>query len=353
MDERIMQFRVGVMVLATVSLTVILALIFNELPTVRGYVVYIEFEKAPGITGDTPVRKSGVLIGRVTEVDLLDKGGVIVSAKIKSHRKLFQNEMCRADVSALGDATLQFVLAGQAPGPEVGDGAYFRGYAAPGFLEVVADVQSHLAVAVGSVSRTSDEILKVAERLNKLLGDNDGRISRIFEQIEGSLEVIQSTMRNTNDLIDDPQVRDELKKAIANLPSLLQDTQTTVNRMRQTFDGLDRNLRNVEDFTRPLGEKGDRMVTRLDNTLQNLDTLVLEVTKFAESLNSSEGTLGQLIHNRDLYDNVSRVALRLDELTLELRPILRDARVFTDKIARHPESLGVRGALDRRPAGIK
>jgi phospholipid/cholesterol/gamma-HCH transport system substrate-binding protein len=43
----------------------------------------------------------------------------------------------------------------------------------------------------------------------------------------------------------------------------------------------------------------------------------------------------------------------VNHLTLELRPIVDDVRVFTDKIARHPEQLGVRGALDRRPAGIK
>jgi hypothetical protein len=42
----------------------------------------------------------------------------------------------------------------------------------------------------------------------------------------------------------------------------------------------------------------------------------------------------------------------VNRLTKELRPIVDDVRVFTDKIARHPEQLGVRGALDRRP-GLK
>ena len=35
-----------------------------------------------------------------------------------------------------------------------------------------------------------------------------------------------------------------------------------------------------------------------------------------------------------------------------LPPIVNDARVFTDKIARHPEVLGVRGAIKKSP-GIK
>ena len=42
----------------------------------------------------------------------------------------------------------------------------------------------------------------------------------------------------------------------------------------------------------------------------------------------------------------------VQELSTQLRPILNDTRVFTDKIARHPETLGIRGAIQRSP-GIK
>jgi phospholipid/cholesterol/gamma-HCH transport system substrate-binding protein len=49
---------------------------------------------------------------------------------------------------------------------------------------------------------------------------------------------------------------------------------------------------------------------------------------------------------------MNRAAKNIDELTRQLKPILDDARVFSDKIARHPESLGVRGVIDRKP-GIK
>ena len=62
MDERVVQFRVGVTVLASLIITGILALLFGELPSVlRGsYTVYIKFASAPGVSQDTPVRKSGI-----------------------------------------------------------------------------------------------------------------------------------------------------------------------------------------------------------------------------------------------------------------------------------------------------
>jgi len=97
MDERVMQFRVGVMVLATLIIAAILVVLFGEVPSlVRGsYTVYVVFPQAPGVTKDTPVRKSGVLIGRVSSVELLDEGGVRVTLRIDAGVHLFSNEVCR------------------------------------------------------------------------------------------------------------------------------------------------------------------------------------------------------------------------------------------------------------------
>src|SRR6266496_4155841 len=70
MDERVVQFRVGVTVLAALIITGILMLLFGELPSVlRGsYTLYVKFPSAPGVAQDTPVRSLGIHIGRVTNV---------------------------------------------------------------------------------------------------------------------------------------------------------------------------------------------------------------------------------------------------------------------------------------------
>lgn len=70
-----MQFRVGVVVLGTLIITAILLVIFGKLPSLipgRYYTIRVYFDYANGVDKDTPVRKSGVLIGRVTDVRLTD-----------------------------------------------------------------------------------------------------------------------------------------------------------------------------------------------------------------------------------------------------------------------------------------
>ncbi|HEY2881469.1 MAG TPA: MlaD family protein, partial [Pirellulales bacterium] len=74
MDDRIMQFRVGVVVLAVSLIAGFLTLLFGHFPKSlvnKTYTVYVEFTQAPGVAPDTPVRKNGILIGRVTHVELI------------------------------------------------------------------------------------------------------------------------------------------------------------------------------------------------------------------------------------------------------------------------------------------
>jgi phospholipid/cholesterol/gamma-HCH transport system substrate-binding protein len=378
MDERVMQFRVGVVVLATLIITVILAMLFGEGPVLfhGTYTVYVVFPQAPGVTENTPVRKSGVLIGRVTSVELLDEGGVRVTCKIDAGVRLFQNETCRISSQLLGDTTLEFYYTGpgpnrpnaqgavilpaaqgvQTPQPGLGKpiepGAVVQGQPSPDPMAVIADMQRNLATAVGSVSRTSDHMDEVVTRLNGLLAGNEQRLNSIIAQTDQTLGILRTTLESANSMIGDPQVQAQFRKAVTDAPRLLADAREAVVQMRASFRSFDQNMQNLEQFTRPLGEHGGSMVKRFDHAIQDLDTLVGEVVKFGQSLNSSNGTLGQLINNPELYNNLNRTVSRLDEVSQELRPILNDARVFSDKIARHPEMLGVRGALERRP-GIK
>src|ERR1700753_1744517 len=97
MDERIVKFRVGVMVVATLLVVGILIALFGELPSLmRGtYTIFAWLPQTPGVAAGTPVRKDGILIGRVNEVRMLDAGGVVVRMQIDGQYKLRRGEVCR------------------------------------------------------------------------------------------------------------------------------------------------------------------------------------------------------------------------------------------------------------------
>jgi len=112
MDERVMQFRVGVTFLAAFLATGIMLVMFGQLPTLTGrnYAIGVRFDDAGGETKDTPVRKSGILIGRVSDVQLTDHDTrVLVTLAIQSDKTIYQNEDCYISRDLLGNTAILFV----------------------------------------------------------------------------------------------------------------------------------------------------------------------------------------------------------------------------------------------------
>ena len=351
-----MQFRVGVVVLATLLITLILLLLFGEWQTLwrTTHTYYVEFTEAPGVSRYTPIHMSGILIGRVARVDLAKDGRAIITAEIDSKREIRQNHVCRLKTSLLGDATLLFVRSEdpRLPDTPLAPGAMIKGAVARDPLEVVADLQQKLNQASTSVFRSSEDFDRVVNRINRLIEQNEKQISEIIPHANETVRLLRDTMQKTNELVGDPEIRQSLKQSMQRLPQLMEQGGQTLARVNQSLALLDDNLRGLKQVLGPLGEQGAGLATRLDQSIQKFDAVMDQMHRFSQDLNSQQGSLGQLVHNPELYNNLNQAAMNIEQLTRQLRPILHDARVFSDKIARHPELLGVRGVIERRP-GIK
>jgi phospholipid/cholesterol/gamma-HCH transport system substrate-binding protein len=390
MDERVIKFRVGVMVLSTIIIAGILVLLFGDTQSLarRSYTIYIHFSDAPGVTEGTPVRKSGILIGRVSSVRFADQGGVIVEARIDKGVKLYHSEVPEVTGSLLGgDVVIQFVRRERnvpsepmpppaAPGDKQGrrgppttltaqkslkpqtpkspdqvvqPDEYIEGVVAPSPMQFIANMQGDMNEAIKALSSAGNEVSKLAGNINKILEDNDSQINRIIGETEQAVKTFQSAMTNVNEIIGDDKVRANFKKIVESLPELLEDSRDTITTIRGTVEGVDRNLRNLEGLTGPLGERGDEIVMRVDRSVARLDELLGILSDFGRKLNSGQGTLGKLMSDQELYNSLSAAARNVECVTRELKPIISDVRVFSDRIARHPEILGVRGAIQKSP----
>ncbi len=110
MNERAMQFRVGVMLIAAVLFAVVLALMFAGLPSFfhKTYSIRIEFPATPGLAVGASVRKRGVRIGEVSNIELTADDRVLVTLRIEANYEIHHDETCWVRNSLLGDAWLEF-----------------------------------------------------------------------------------------------------------------------------------------------------------------------------------------------------------------------------------------------------
>ena len=217
---------------------------------------------------------------------------------------------------------------------------------------IIAGILIVLFGDLPSLVQASESVQKLSINMDRMFMGGDDRFEKLMRKTEAALDSFNTAMKNIDDVMGDPAAREDIKDTISALPEVVADLRKTVQGIGTTVDTADRNLRNLEGLTRPLGERGAAMVAQIDVTIGRLDATLQQAAMFTKALNESQGTLGKLVRDPQVYNDLAQAAANVNKLTKELRPIVDDVRVFTDKIARHPEQLGVRGAIDRRP-GLK
>ena len=360
MTERQLQFRVGVFVLAAATVAGVMVFQFGELRTLweRHYTVAIHFETAPSVQPSTPVRRNGVSIGRVREVVFdEEQGGVTVLVDVRAQYRLRRDAQPRLVRSLLGDASIAVT-----PGRShdyLPDGGKLVGEPPVDPIEIIDRLENKMTMTLESFHATSREWQNVGRNLNSLMGTNQGQLNVVIERTAEALSQFTATMQNANaalahanKVLGDPKHQENLKRTLSALPELVDETRQTIMTVRLAAKNVDRNLNNLNEVTLPLAKQSRSMVSKLDSTLGNLETVSAELSQFSRLLKREEGSLQKFVNDPELYRNLNRSASSLAVLLKNIEPIVADLRIFSDKIARHPEMIGVRGALTRS-SGLK
>ena len=360
MDEQKLQFRVGMFVLVSLTVATVLVVRFGDIEKYwqETYALAIQFDEAPGIQPGTPVRMNGILIGRTRKV-LLDEAeaGVLVVVDIEADRKIRTDSAPIIVRSLLGDATIEF-----SPGKAsdtIPPNMKLKGQAPQDPLELVRRMEIQVTETLDAFRATSTEWQTVGANMNELMETERGHLSEVIEKTALALDDFAKTMHSaqailadTQQLVADPEMQAHLKETIAALPDLVQETRQTIAAARMSvenagtsLDKINTNLDQVQQATAPLAEHSRLLVSRLDGGLLQLESLLTELNTFATVLNDEDGTLQRFATDPQLYENLSKSTAAMAVLTQNLEPTLRDIRIFADKVARHPELLGVSGAI--------
>ena len=353
MDERVAQARVGIVVISAIILTAILIVLFGDFPSMfhTGKTIHVRFANAPGVAKGTPVRKSGILVGRVSKVAFVkDSPDVLVTLSLNAGTEIYEDEDCSINNSSLlGNSYIEFIPGLKTSHKLIPDGAEIKGLSRRSPLEMLGGLENDLRNTLNSVSGASSQFGKLGEQLNKLVTDHDEKqFHRIINKSEVTLDSIHQTMTKLNRILGDEAMQEQLKNGLHEIPEVVQQTRDTLTEIQIAVKNADRNLQNLEGFTGPLGEHGADIVNRLDSSLAKFEAVMSQFDNFTGQLNSQEGTIGQLINNPALYNNLNRAAINIERVTTQLQPIMGDIRIFSDKIARDPAQLGLAGALHHR-----
>ena len=353
MSEKQLQFRVGLFVLAACVVIGVMTFQFGEF---RGafsdkYTVHAHFDSAPGVLEGSPVKMNGIPIGTVQDL-LLDqgRGGVLLVLSVDAEYPLRADSKPVLQQSLLGDATVEFT-------PGVSTEPFDRSTVLEGdppfdMMAVVMQLEKQTSVTMASFEETSREWQLVARNINGLVDTHRGNLHDVINQTATSLAEFTTTMKragntfdNANRVIGDPQTVANLRKALSGLPQIVGETQSTITAMRKTVGTINNNLENIEKVTEPLGKHTTSIVVRLDRSLANLEVLTKELRMISQAAVRNDGSFQKFLSDPTLYRNLERSTEAMTVLLQNMNPVIRDMRIFADKVARHPELIGVAGAI--------
>jgi phospholipid/cholesterol/gamma-HCH transport system substrate-binding protein len=275
--------------------------------------LYAVFDNVEGLETSNAVQINGLTIGSIASINESDKdlsSGIVVAITLKKDVHIPENSVGVINSGLLSSATI--------------------------------------VINKGNSSKFLDDgdTLETKKQSN-LLTQVQASVNPIIVQLGGTLTSLDSLIQVIGSLFD-PKLKNNFSNIVANLAS----SSAELQRMLNTQSGyLATSLKNVSDFTGNLSKNNDHITHTLDNldktsaslasakipeAVQSIQSTMTELKGVVGKLNSTDGSLGLLINDRHLYQN-------LEGTTRSLNTLLDDLRVHPKRYV----SISVFGKKDK------
>ncbi len=247
----------------------------------------IQFKSAGNLKSSSVVRISGVPVGKVERVQLLDVGKVLVMITLPEH--IVPRVDAAAQIVAVGfvgDAAIEF-NPGDAPQTLTRD-RIIIGSQAEGLTD--------LAQTLGD--RADSVLLGAQQIVNKRTADE---LYATLTALQGTLNAAERTMRVYGDPKQGPTA--QLTRTLGTLERLTTRLDSTL-----ANPALSRTLNRADTLTGNLAD----MTAQLTSTGARLDTLLL-------NLNEGRGTLGKFATDTGFYTDIRQLSQSMKDVLDELK----------------------------------
>lgn len=250
---------------------------------------YVAFNDISGLGISNPVYANGYRIGivRTIEYDYNKPGNVYVGIEVEDNIHITQGSYAELEAQMLGGVTMNIML-GQSP-----------------------------------ISLSPGDTIKGGPKISAL-----DKVGQTIPQLQNMMPKIDSILTSINSLLSNPA----LQQTLTNAALLSKQLKTTTNGINTLLNGKVASIAaNLEPTTKNLQHLSYKLdsidynsaINNINNTLTQLQktttTLDHAVNTTMDKINQPNSTLGLLLNDRTLYDNINRNLISSDSLLNDLR----------------------------------
>ncbi len=251
---------------------------------------YTVYNNVEGLTPSTPVTINGLKVGKVLEIGFTDDGTgkILVKLMVDNEFEFSKNSEAQLyEAGLIGGKAIAIVPAfDKAETATKGD--YLNGTVKAGLSELV-----------------------------------NQRLTPLQEKLETTIVSADSLLTNLNSIFD-AKTKSHLKNSIAQLNSTITSFKTTSISLNELVtsnqDKLNSTLNNVENISGNLLKITDSIAKAdLAKTIKKLETTIGNFDKVLTSIESGEGSMGKLLKEDGLYNNLEGATKELEELLKDIK----------------------------------
>ncbi len=248
----------------------------------RGYPLYAKFAWGAGLRQGQPVLFSGVNIGFVDKVELLQNGGLVTTIRIYKSQKVPAGSRATIEANGLFGDMLIALRADRPTGQ----------FLAVGDTIPSGPTGAQMGEVMSRVDSVGSNLEKLTAALSAEFVDAGG-----FQEIRETIAEAQTVLRTLNGVVREQS-------------AMLTETQRAVQRTARMVDStqIDSTFRALQGAA----GSASRLADDLRATNARLSTILAK-------LESEQGTAGRLLNDPGLYDEVRALVRRVDTLTLEFK----------------------------------
>ena len=245
-------------------------------------IYYVDFDNVSGLSASSPIYANGYRVGVVQRIEFdYDHPGHIVAA-VDIDPKLRLTEGSKAEIASdfLGNVKLELHL-GDVNGKLLAKGDTIEGNMQAGLMAKAAEM---------------------------------------IPQVEQMLPKLDSILASVNPLLADPTIGHSLH----NIEDITAGLTTTATELNLLTKSLNRQLPTLMNKATGVMANADTLTQTLNDldlaaTMAKVDRTLQNVEQMTAKLNSKEGTLGLLMRDAELYNNLNATMAHADSLMIDFK----------------------------------
>ncbi len=298
------EVRLGFFGLVTVSLFVICVNflkgkdLFN-----RNRTFYAVYEATSGIQDAAPVSVNGFNIGKVTDMRFVNKHSnkILLELTISNKVAIPSNSVARIfSLDLLGTKNIEIIFSDSKT--EAQDGDTLIGGIQPSLTEEVNRQVAPLKAKAESLISSLDTMVTVLHSVFN--SETRKNINASFVSIRSTLSNLESTSFQMDTLVYGQRKR--MERIMFNIESITQN-------IRENDQNITNILNNFALISDTLAK------ANIAGTLTKVNEVLTQVAGITSKIDKGQGSLGLLVNDQKLYENLDKSAARLNELVEDMK----------------------------------